>query len=319
VTNRVGIGLDIGGTKVLGAVVDDAGAVLEEHRVLSPTGSWEALLAAIEESVSALRVGYPGVASVGIGAAGMVDLEGSIHYSPNVTAFRSTAVRADVEQSIGLATIVDNDANVAAYAEVRFGAARGMSDAMVITLGTGIGGGIVVGGTVLRGAHGFAAEVGHFQIDPNGPMCACGERGHWEAMASGTALGEMARAAAGRGELAAVLDAAGGEVTSVTGPHVSAAGHAGDPEALALIDRYSFNVAIGLVGLANIFDPGVIAIAGGLVNDGDLFLDPVRRHFLGHIEGATYRPAPAIVPATLGERAGVIGAAILALDAVTGS
>ncbi len=316
-TGRVGIGLDIGGTKVLGAIVDDVGSVIDEHRVPSPTGSWAGLLDAIVTTTAELRSRRPDVVTVGIGAAGMVDLDGAIHYAPNVPAFRSTAVRADVQQAIGLPTVVDNDANVAAYAEVRFGAARGMSDAMVITLGTGIGGGVVVGGKVLRGAHGFAAEVGHFQIDPNGPMCACGERGHWEAIASGTALGQMARDAVARGELAAVLEAAGGDVTAVAGPHVSAAGHAGDAEALALIDAYSFNVAIGLVGLANIFDPGVIAIAGGLVNDGELFLGPIRRHFLGHVEGATYRPTPEIVPATLGERAGVIGAAILALDTAT--
>lgn len=314
VSGRIGIGLDIGGTKVLGALVDDAGTVLEEHRVPSPTGSWQGMLDAIVATVGELRTRCPMTASVGIGAAGMVDLDGAIHYAPNVAAFRSTLVQADVRAAVGLPTVVDNDANVAAYAEVRFGAARGMSDAMVITLGTGIGGGIVVGGKVLRGAHGFAAEVGHFQIDPNGPMCACGEQGHWEAMASGAALGVMARAAAARGELSGVLAAAGGDPNAVQGPDVSAAGRTGDVEALALIDTYAFNVAIGLVGLANIFDPGVIAIAGGLVNDGELFLAPIRKHFLGHIEGATYRPTPEIVPATLGERAGVIGAAILALD-----
>ena len=313
-TARLGIGLDIGGTKVLGAIVDDTGAVVEEHRVPSPTGTWAGLLASIVDAIGELLARRGDVACVGIGAAGMVDLDGTIHYAPNVPAFRTTAVRADVEVSIGLPTVVDNDANVAAYAEARFGAARGMKDALVITLGTGIGGGVIVNGQVLRGAHGFAAEVGHFQIDPNGPMCACGERGHWEAMASGNALGEMAQAAARRGELAAVLVAAGGDPEAIRGPHVSAAGHAGDADALALIDQYAFNVAIGLVGLANIFDPGVVAIAGGLVNDGELFLGPIRRHFLGHVEGSVHRPTPDIVPATLGERAGVIGAAILALD-----
>jgi glucokinase len=244
----------------------------------------------------------------------MVDLDGVIHYAPNVAGFRTTAVQADVAAAVGLPTVVDNDANVAAYAEFRFGAARGMTDAMVITLGTGIGGGVIVNGRVLRGAHGFAAEVGHFQIDPNGPRCACGEPGHWEAMASGNALGAMAREAATRGDLPSVLKAVDGEVDTIRGQHVSAAAHDGAPDALALVDRYSFNVAIGLVGLANIFDPGVIAIAGGLVNDGDLFLGPIRSHFLGHIEGADYRPMPEIVPAALGERAGVIGAATLALD-----
>ena len=251
-------------------------------------------------SLSELRTQHPGVASVGIGAAGMVDLDGVIHYAPNVAGFRATPVRADVEGVVGLPTVVDNDANVAAYAEARFGAARGMTDALVITLGTGIGGGVIVGGQVLRGAHGFAAEVGHFQIDPDGPPCACGERGHWEAMASGNALGAMARARATAGRLASVLHAVDGEVADIRGQHVSAAATVGDAAALELVDEYAFNVAIGLVGLANIFDPDVIAIAGGLVNDGDLYLAPIRAHFLGHIEGADHRPAPKIVPAALG-------------------
>jgi glucokinase len=314
VTARVGVGLDIGGTKVLGAVVDADGRILDEHRVPSPTGSWHGMLDAITTVVGALRDRHRSVETVGIGAAGMVDLHGMIHYAPNVQAFRKTAVQTDVAAAVGLPTVVDNDANVAAYAEVRFGAARGLTDAMVITLGTGIGGGVLVGGQVLRGAHGFAAEVGHFQLDPNGPMCACGERGHWEAMASGTALGVMAQAAATRGELPSVLLAVDGDVDTIRGPHVSAAARAGEPDALALVDAYALNVALGLVGLANIFDPAVIAIAGGLVNDGDLFLAPITAHFLGHIEGHDYRPTPEIVPAQLGERAGVIGAAALALD-----
>ncbi len=315
-TARVGVGLDIGGTKVLGAVVDTDGRILDEHRVPSPTGSWAGMLDAITTVVGALRTRHPEVATVGIGAAGMVDLDGMIHYAPNVAGFRKTPVQADVEAAVGLPTVVDNDANVAAYAEVRFGAARGLTDAMVITLGTGIGGGVLVGGHVLRGAHGFAAEVGHFQIDPNGPMCKCGERGHWEAMASGNALGAMAQTAATRGDLPSVLVAVDGDVDSIRGTHVSDAARTGAADALALVDAYAFNVAIGLVGLANIFDPSLIAIAGGLVNDGDLYLAPIVAHFLCHIEGAEYRAVPQIVPAQLGERAGVIGAAVTALDAI---
>ena len=189
--------------------------------------------------------------------------------------------------------MVDNDANVAAYAEVRFGAARGMTDAMVITLGTGIGGGVLVGGTVLRGAHGFAAEVGHFQIDPNGPMCACGERGHWEAMASGNALGEDGREAAAR---AATCRACC--TPSTARSTRSAARTSRTPPAPARPTRSRSSTRTRSTsrsassGLANIFDPAVIAIAGGLVNDGDLFLAPITRHFLGHIEGHDYRPTP---------------------------
>jgi len=316
VSTRVGLGLDIGGTKVLGAVVGVDGTVLDEHRVPSPTGSWRGMLDAITTVAGALRTRHPEVESLGIGAAGMVALDGSILYAPNVAGFRNTPVRDDVVAAVGLPTVVDNDANVAAYAEFRFGAARGMTDAIVITLGTGIGGGVLAGGRVLRGAHGFATEVGHFQIDPHGPMCACGERGHWEAMASGTALGVLAREAATRGDLPSVLHAVDGEVDTIRGQHVSVAARDGAPDALALVDAYARNVAIGLVGLANVFDPAVIAIAGGLVNDGDLYLGPIRTHFLGHIEGAEYRPTPEIVPAQLGERAGVIGAALVGLDRV---
>jgi len=316
VTARVGVGLDIGGTKVLGAVVDIDGTILDEHRVPSPTGSWQGMLDAITTVVGALRARHPDAETVGIGAAGMVDLDGMIHYAPNVLGFRKTPVQADVATATGLPTVVDNDANVAAYAELRFGAARGLTDAIVITLGTGIGGGVLVGGQVLRGAHGFAAEVGHFQIDPNGPMCACGERGHWEAMASGNSLGVMARDAATRGDLPSVLHAVDGDVDSIRGQHVSAAARTGAADAIALVDAYAFNVAIGLVGLANIFDPAVVAIAGGLVNDDDLYLAPIKAHFLGHIEGHDYRPVPEIVPAQLGERAGVIGAAANALDRI---
>ncbi|MBM3675639.1 MAG: ROK family protein [Actinobacteria bacterium] len=310
----VAIGVDVGGTKVLGAVVDRDGCVLEEHRVYSPAG-WAELRGAIVGVVDELRVRVPEVRALGVGAAGMVDREGVIHYSPNVLGFRKAPVRADLEAATDLAVTVDNDANVAAYAEVKLGVARGATDALVITLGTGIGGGVIVDGRVLRGAHGFAAEVGHFQVDPDGPLCACGERGHWEAMASGSALGRMGREAATAGDAPSVLAAAGGAVEEVAGVHVSAAAHARAPDALAIVDRYSYNVAIGLVGLANIFDPSLIAIAGGLVKDGELFLGPIRTHFLGHIEGADYRPAPEIVTAAFGERAGVVGAALLALDA----
>jgi glucokinase len=313
VGSRTAIGLDIGGTKILGAVADRDGTVIDEHRVPSQA-EWPAMRAAILELVEELRGRNGAVSALGVGAAGMVDREGTIHYAPNVPGFRRVPVQRELAEATGLATVVDNDANTAVYAEHQLGAARGASDAMLITLGTGIGGGMVVDGRVLRGAHGFAAEVGHFQIDPNGPWCACGERGHWEAFASGTALGRMARDAAARGEAPSILERAGGVPDRISGLHVSQAAHARAPDALELVDRYAFLVAIGLVGLANIFDPAVIAIAGGLVNDGDLYLAPIRRHFLGHIEGSQHRVTPEIVPSELGEHAGVVGAAILAID-----
>jgi glucokinase len=318
VSARLAIGVDIGGTKILGAVVDPEGRVVDEHRVPSEP-EWPAMRTAILGVVDELRARTGPVVALGVGAAGMVDLDGMIHYSPNVPGFRKVAVQDELAGASGLPTVVDNDANTAAYAECRLGVARGMTDAMLITLGTGIGGGVVVNGRVLRGAHGFGAEVGHFQVDPAGPICACGEAGHWEAIASGNALGRMAREVAAGGGARSVLARAGGQVDDIRGQHVSDAARAGEPDALALVDRYAANVAIGLVGLANIFDPAVIAIAGGLVNDGELFLAPIRRHFFGHIEGSHLRPTPEVVQSALGEHAGVIGAALLALDTAVGA
>lgn len=308
-----GIGIDLGGTNLRGAVVDPGGRVLAEAQGPAPAG-WPALRDAMVGLIDELRAAEPAVCGVGIGAAGMVDREGTVRYSPNVHAFADTPVRRDLEVATGLPVAVDNDANVAALAEARVGAARGCAHAMVITLGTGIGGGLIIDGRVLRGAHGFAAEVGHFQIDPNGPICACGERGHWEALASGNALGARGREAAATGSAPAILERAG-SVEGVRGEHVAAAAADGDPDALRILDGFAEAVAIGLVGLTNILDPERIVISGGLVALGDLLLDPVRRHFAGHLEGAAHRADVEVVAATLGTRAGVIGAGLLALDA----
>ena len=194
------------------------------------------------------------------------------------------------------------------------GAARGALYALMVTLGSGIGGGIVARGRVIRGAHGFAAEVGHFQIDPNGPMCACGEPGHWEAFASGHALGRMGREWAAAGRAPGVLARAGGDVEAVTGVHVGDSAQGGEADGRALLDEYAELVAVGLAGLANILDPERIVISGGLVELGDTLLAPVRAAFARRIEGSAYRPRIDIVPAALGEQAGVIGAAARARD-----
>jgi glucokinase len=307
------IGIDIGGTNVRAAVVDVDGRVVTEQRAASTTLDWESMRGQVLASIAALRAGHD-IAAIGIGAAGMVDRDGVIHYAPNVPGFLGTPVQAEIAAATGLPTVVDNDANAAAWGELAHGAARGVRDALVITLGTGIGGGIVSDGRVLRGAHGFAAEIGHFTIDPDGPRCACGEIGCWEALASGTALGRMAREAAVIGDAPAVLKLAGGDPDAVRGTHVSDAARAGAPDALALIDRYAALVAVGFVGLANILDPEIIVVSGGLAEEGDLLLTPVRAYFDGHVEGSHYRPTPSIVAAGLGDRAGTIGAATMARE-----
>jgi glucokinase len=311
------IGIDLGATNVRCAVVDGSGHILAELRGHTGEGGVN-VVPATAALVLQLRDDHPHVAAVGVGAAGLVDRDGGVRYAPNIPAFRHTPLRADLETAIGLPVVVDNDANAAAWGEIVHGAARGALYALMITLGSGIGGGIIARGRVIRGAHGFAAEVGHFQIDPDGPMCACGERGHWEAFASGHALGRMGRQWAHDGRAPGVLARAGGDPDRVTGVHVGDSAQAGEPDGQALLEAYAGFVAVGLAGLANVLDPERIVISGGLVELGDTLLMPVRDAFARYIEGAEYRPTIPIVPAELGEQAGVIGAAARARDLAPG-
>jgi glucokinase len=303
------VGLDIGGTKVLGVLLDADGTVLKEQRRLSPHAGVDSLVATAAAIVEELAP--PGV-PVGVGAAGLVTNDGHVLYSPNLP----TVFKAPLREALFAATkhplVVDNDANVAARGEVEYGAAKGVQHALLVTLGTGIGGGMLLNGELYRGAHGFGAEIGHITIERGGPVCACGERGHWEAIASGTALGRIAREHIAAGDGAAILALAGGDLDAVTGVHVEQAARAADPDARAILAHYADNVALGLASLANVLDPELIVIAGGLVELGSLLFDPLQASFMQHIEGAAYRPNIPIVPAQLGERAGAVGAAVLA-------
>ncbi len=312
-------GVDLGGTNLRAAVVDAEGAIVDDETCPAPDSG---VVDAIHGLLVALRdrntgAGRAGPGRVGVGAAGMVDRAGVVHFAPNLPALRGVALAADLAAAFGEPVAVDNDANVAAIAEAVHGAARGRDDVLVITLGTGIGGGIVAGGKLLRGAHGFAAEIGHFQVDPAGPRCACGQVGHWEAVASGTALRRLSREWAEAGRLAAILAVVDGDASAVTGEHVAAAAGDGDADAIALLRHYSANVAVGLAGLVNILDPEVVVIGGGLVQLGELLLGPVREELASRIEGGGARPPVEVVAAALGERAGVVGAAVLARDLPT--
>jgi len=311
VTGPATFGVDLGGTNLRVGVVDDDGTIAAQRRLATPA-VLDDIVATIASGVEELGAVRPGAVGLGVGAAGMVDRDGAIHYSPNIAAFRRAPLAALLTDALAMDVRVDNDANVAALGELVHGAARGCSDVVLVTLGTGVGGGIVVNGAVLRGGHGFGAEVGHFQIDPDGPQCACGERGHWEAMASGTALGALGRAHAAAGDLPEVLARAGGVVDRIDGTLVGDVAQDGDPSALAVLRAYARHVATGLVGLVNVFDPELVVISGGLVELGDVLLDPIRESFAGRIEGAAFRPDVPIVAAALGGDAGLIGAAALA-------
>lgn len=304
------LGLDIGGTKVLGVVLAPDGGVLGSERRSSPTG-FGPLVEVVTTMVADLRAAHD-VTAVGIGAAGLVDADGTVTYAPNMPGLRRAPLRAAVLERCGIPVVVDNDANVAAFGEVQHGAAAGARHALMVTLGTGIGGGIVLDGAIYRGAHGFAGEIGHFTVASDGPPCACGATGHWEAIASGHALGRMARELVARGRGDAILHRAGGSPDAVNAHHAGEAARDGDAAAIALLAEYADNVALGLAGLANILDPERIVIAGGLVELGPLLFDPLHEAFARHVEAVEYRPAIPIVAAMLGERAGAIGAAALA-------
>jgi glucokinase len=306
-------GVDLGGTNLRIGLVDPDGTVVDERRVATPR-TLDAIVDRITGTVRAFAPLRPEARALGVGAAGMVDFDGTIHYSPNVPAFIEAPVRARLEDSVGFPTVVDNDANVAVVAELVHGAARGCSEVLLITLGTGVGGGVVTRGEVLRGAHGFGTEIGHFQVDPHGPLCACGQRGHWEAVASGTALGALGREWAAAGAAASVLERAGGRIDDITGVLVGDVAQAGAEDAVAVLEEYARRVALGLVGLVNIFDPELIVVSGGLVELGDVLLGPMRAAFDGRIEGAAHRPPVPIVAAELGGQAGVVGAAVLARE-----
>lgn len=287
------VGLDLGGTKVLGVRLGPEGEIRAEERRDTPmTG--DDLIAGLADLVGALDDGSVG--GVGVGAAGMIGRDGAVAYGPNVAAFRDgLALRERLEAAVGRPVVVDNDANTAAWGEFVYGAAADDDDALVITLGTGIGGGVISQGELIRGAHGFAAEIGHFQVVADGPRCACGEVGHWEAVASGPALGRMAE-----------------ERLGISGEEVGRRATEGDTEAQVVVADFARWVAIGLAGLVNIFDPGVIVVSGGLVEMGDVLLDPVRRSLAGRVEAPGARPEVAVVPATLGIHAGAVGAATMA-------
>jgi glucokinase len=310
-------GVDVGGTKILGVVVDSRSPsqVLAEERVDTPTGV-DTVLDAIAGIVKTMNVECPtdrgSVGSLGVGIAGLVDREGVLHVSPNLPMLRGVPVRAELERRAGVPVAVDNDATCTAWGEHRAGAGRQLWDMLCVTLGTGIGAGIVQDGELVRGAHGFAGEAGHMVVDPAGPLCPCGRRGCWERMASGSGLARLARDAAEAGRLRRALDLAGGAVAAVQGEHVSAAADEGDAEALELLRSFAWWVALGIANLVTLLDPGGVVVGGGLIGIGDPLLDPTRDHYRSLVMSHDARRDVRILAAELGERAGAIGAALLA-------
>jgi glucokinase len=308
------VGVDIGGTKVAGGLVSADGVVLDTARRSTPgasvTQTEDAIVAVVEDLVE--RADGP-VVGVGIGAAGWFDRTGDmVLFSPHL-AWRNASLRADLAGRIRCPLWVGNDADAAAWAEYRYGAARGAELALMITLGTGIGGGIVADGRLQRGAHGVAGEWGHMRVVPEGRLCACGNRGCWEQYASGSALAQTARELARTSPASAadLLERVDGEPARLTGEHVAAAAAAGDSAARDLIAEVGSWLGQGIADLSAVLDPEVVVIGGGVSALGEQLLEPARARLERALPGRGFRPGPRVVAAELGPAAGLVGAADL--------
>ncbi|MGN6576356.1 MAG: ROK family glucokinase [Nocardioides sp.] len=307
------IGVDVGGTKIAAGVVDEKGAILSRLRRESPAEDTAAIQRTISDLIEELRAGHD-VVGVGVGAPGFVDVSrATVLFAPNL-AWQDEPVKDDLERSTGLPVVVENDANAAAWGEFAFGAAADADDLLLVTVGTGVGGGIVLDGQLHRGTFGIAAEIGHLRIVRDGRLCPCGNRGCWEQYASGSALVRDAQEAAALTPeaAAALVERAGGDPEAITGPMITTAAQDGDSFAIERLGVLGMWLGEGIASLAAVLDPGVVVIGGGVSEAGDLLLDPIREHFRANLTGRSHRPELAIRAATLGNDAGLIGAADLA-------
>jgi glucokinase len=307
------VGIDIGGTKIAAGVVDEQGRILARHRVATAARDAEQVEETVAALVLELREEYD-IEAVGIGAAGFVDEKRSrVNFAPNL-GWKDEPLRKAVEAVVGIPVVVENDANAAAWAESRFGAGRGLDYVVTVTVGTGIGAGIVLDGSLYRGRWGAAGEFGHLNVDPGGRPCACGNRGCWEQYASGNALVREARylASERRAEAETLLDLGDGTPEGVQGLHVTRAARKGDPVALAAFDFVSRWLGQGMADVTAILDPECFVIGGGVSEAGDVLLASTVRAFSELVTGKEHRELPKIVIATLGNAAGLVGAADLA-------
>jgi glucokinase len=253
--------------------------------------------------------------AVGIGAAGLIDVRrGVLLSSPNL-AWREVPLRERIRERFGLPVTVDNDATAGAWAESRVGASRDHEDSLFVGVGTGIGGGIVAGGRLIRGAYGLAGEIGHVIVEPDGPRCGCGNRGCWEQVASGLAISRAGRRAVEEHPDSAIARLAEGDPLRATGELVTSAAREGDGVAVRILSEVGRRLGEGVAGLVNVLDPEIVVVGGGAAAAGELLLGAARHAFQEAVEGADVRPEVPIVPAALGNDAGAIGAALLAIEA----
>ena len=310
----VHIGVDIGGTKVMAAVVDPDGAVGPIARRSTPGRRVAVSLVedALTEAVLEAADGRP-VAAVGIAAAGFVDADGErVMFAPHLP-WRDDPTRSRLEARWGFPVLLDNDANCAARAELALGAAQGMADVLMVTMGTGIGGAVVLGGTLLRGRNGMAGEFGHMQLVPDGRGCECGGEGCWEQYCSGNALVRYARGRLLQAYAGTVLDElTAGDPAALSGPMITEAARGGDQLALDAFEEVGEWLGVGIANLVAAFDPELVVVGGGVSAADDLLLAPARAALEQSLVGARHRAIPPVLRARFGPEAGVVGAAAMA-------
>ena len=308
------IGIDVGGTKVLGGVVDQNGKILTTARKDTPREGGAALTGAIADIAKELMGQHP-VDSVGVSAAGFVSSDRkTMLATPNIADWNGVNLDYELTQLIGLPVVIENDANAAAWGEAKFGAGQNQNHMMMLTVGTGIGGGIVVNGSLYRGAFGIAAEFGHLRVVPEGHLCGCGSRGCFEQYASGNALLRHAREAISASpEIARNLLARGdGTVAGLTGKAITEAARDGDPVALAAFNTTGQWLGAGIASLSVILDPQCVVIGGGVIDAGEILLKPTRDALERTMPFAGKHPYPTLIAAQLGNEAGLVGVADLA-------
>ena len=313
------LAIDLGGTKMLMAIISDNGRVMAQE--LCPTLAAEGAQSVLDRLFSAIdrlfklnNMEPSRLYAISIAAAGAVDSDrGLITLSPNLPGWDNIPLRDMVQEKYQVDTFLVNDASAAALGEHRLGAGRGVKNLVLVTVGTGIGGGIIISGELYLGACGSAGEIGHMTIDVNGPECSCGNTGCLEMLASGTAVTREAVRRISSGENSSLVEIAGGEIENITAEKVGDAAHAGDPLSSDVIARAANYLGVGLVNLVNIFNPEMIVIGGGMARMGDLLLEPAR----GAVSERAFpvsAQAVRIVTAQLGNDAGVHGAAIFAFQ-----
>ncbi len=311
--STVAIGVDVGGTNIRVGLVSEAGTILEHERNATPQES-DARIATIVELTAQMRArSAVRDVPIGVGAAGLVDLDGVVRYSPNLD-WRDAPVRAQLAAALGADVRVENDAAAAAWGEYCVGAAQHADNgALMLTIGTGVGGGLVMDGRLIRGGTGLGGEFGHLIVHDGGALCPCGNRGCLEAMASGTAIGRLAREALSEdaGEHDSVLRHA----DQVTGTMVTDAARSGDALAVDVLAEAGRWLGVGIASLVNSLDPEVVIVGGGALAAGRLLLDPAVDAYHARVIARGHRTIPPVLRARLGDDAGLIGAALLALGA----